>query len=374
MAYGKNFNRSLSAKEYTVNIVLICATPAGSNNGMISVDLAFNSIKNHLPDNVNVTRLCAWKSIKKHNDLEYKELIDITQLENADKIIFWGDFLHWIEYAKKDWTKCFLNKYPHMSEIEIINKWYELYLLENRIDLQKKVIVFGSTLYGLNSFQLLDKRYKSALTSLYSNALHISFRDILSSNYLGQLINDRKHSLFGCDCALLLEHNIHKSESSNYFLYSFGRSGSNDVLEKLALDIGNKIGLTPVNLEWLKKGASPDTLFKNLEIIKNSKFVLTDIYHCAVNSYREEIKVICIGNGASTIVNTLSDKKKEIFHLQHLFSNNYFYLENIKENYNKELDKMITLIKNEEYFNHSFSLLLEHVREVKKNLINLILK
>ena len=357
-----------------MKLAVICATPAGTNNGMVSVDLAFDSIKKLLPAHYNFVRLCGWKSIKKNKNFEYDELVEISQLEDADKIIFWGDFLHWIDYANRDWMRSHINNYPMLTPEEIIDKWYHLYLLENREDLQKKVIIFGNTLYGLNSDHLLNSRYVNALTQLYSNASSVLFRDVLSSNYLSQLTGNRQRTFFGCDCALMLDQLPAEEPINDYFLYSFGRSGSPEMLDQLVKDISKELNLTPLHLEWLKKGAGLETLEENLKLMKGSKFVLTDIYHCAINAYRENVKVVCVGNAACRVTDTLSDKKKELFHFQHFASKSYFYLEQLTSQYDSELIRILNLINDDSYYENIFKLLSIHVEQVKNELIHSIKK
>ena len=359
-----------------MKIALICATPAGTNTGMISVDLAFDSIKEQLPDTVHVERFCGWKSIKKSESLKYTELYNISQLENFDKIIYWGDFLHWINYGENDWVSRYMRKNLNCNETEAIDKWYQLCLLEHRPDLQKKTIIFGNTIYGLTSAQLLNNRYLTALTELYSNTQCALLRDMLSATMLLQLTLN-SNIQFGCDCALLLNTSKYTNNivnnSSKFFLYSFARSGQRELLEQLTLDLGNKFNITPIELNWLHKGASVQTLTDKLNLIKQSEFVLTDIYHCSINSYREGTKVICIGNSAGTVTDTLSDKKKEIFHLQHFASTNYIFVENLKSNYNTEINNIIKIINNTQLNKSIYNKLTTHIAHTKAQLIESIL-
>lgn len=358
-----------------MNIALVCACPAGTNTGMISVDLAFESLN---LKNVSVTRFCSWKNISKKTsiDLEYTELTNISQLENFDKIIFWGDFLHWIEYFKKDWFNKTIKQNPAITFNDASDVWYSLYLLENRIDLQRKTIIFGSTLYGLNSNSFVDSRYLSALKSLYSNCQISMHRDIFSTNFIKQLTAGIGNSEFGCDCSLLLDSSSYVDtviSNQDYFLYSFGRSGQTELLTKFVFDLGKAIGKKPVELKWLSKGTGVNYLIDSIKKIKGSSFIITDIYHFALNSNRENIRTICIGNGNSKIVDTLSDKKKEIFYSQHFQNQNYIYVESIKTLYKETTKETITLLSNTDSFDCSFNFLHSHIQHTKRKLINEIL-
>jgi hypothetical protein len=356
-----------------MKIALICAYPAGTNHGMISVDYAFETIKSKINSDIKIERFCAWRSIE-DNLLSYTELHSLSQLESFDKIIYWGDFLHWIEYAKKDWANKTLDRNPLMTFDEVIDCWYQLFLLEGREDLQKKTIVFGNTLYGLNAEQLLDQRYINALKLLYSNVVLSMHRDIFSQNFLFQLTRN-KSIKFGVDCSFLLNANTQttKQDQEQYFLYSFARSGENELLMQMVNDISKELNLQPKELKWISKGASVTNLKENLKIIKNSNFLLTDIYHCALNSIRENTPTVCFGNSSTKVSDTLSDKKKEIFFRQHFLDQYYIYIESLKRNYTREFRSILKLINNESFF-LARSLLENQIQSVSLELINEINK
>ena len=152
-----------------MKIALICAHPAGTNSGMISVDASFNTVRKQLASSVEVTRFCSWRSVSKGETLTYEHYYSQDQLKDYDLIIFWGDFLQWIGYCNTDWLVKSKSMNMPLSESEMIDLWYSLFLLEGNIELQKKTILFGGTLYGLNSKQLSNNRYCTALTSLANN-------------------------------------------------------------------------------------------------------------------------------------------------------------------------------------------------------------
>jgi hypothetical protein len=352
-----------------MKVAVVCAYPAGSNSGMISVDLAFETVKKYVDADIEFTRFCAWKSVNHGtNILTYTKLEDISQLLDFDKIIYWGDFLHWIKYGN-DWIEKTQSLNKDLTREEIVDTWYQLYFLERYPELQKKAIMFGGTIYGLNSQQLLNDRYFSALKNLYSNASLVLMRDILSSNFVNQLTDSRSTN-FGCDCALLLDSSDFLDDNiidnQPILSYSFGRSGENEKLKQLTLTIAEELNLKTIDLEWLQKGASITKLKEKLSIIKQSKIIITDIYHCSINSIRENIPTVCIGKGASRVDGTLSDKKKEIFYLQHLMSNRFFYLENLKNLNSTEIDKIINDFEINEIIQSNLSL------QIKKSLNTLI--
>ena len=352
-------------------VAIICAHPAGTNNGMISVDLAINVLETRFSD-VEFIKYTSWKSKSKGSHLTYLHYYSPNQLDKFDYIIFWGDFLHWIGYANNDW----LNKTKRMdtglSDNEIIDLWYSLYLLENREDLQKKTILFGGTIYGLNATQLTNNRYKDSLTKLVKNSKLVKTRDILSANFVSQL-DPKKYNVFGCDCSLLFDgfyfSQNKDTEPKSYFLYSFSRSGKKVELENFVKLIEKNTNLSAVHIPWIEKGAGPSTLEKNIKLIQNSKFVFTDIYHLCLNSWREDVIAICVGNGNSIVTDTLSDKKKEIFYQQIFASNYYLFVEDIISDSNTSVKKVIERISDKK----SKDLIVKHLTQhVSKTLNDLI--
>jgi hypothetical protein len=314
-----------------IKIALICAHPAGTNNGMISVDAAFHRIEMLLNNKIEVTRFCSWRKLSKGDLLNYEHYYSADQLIDYDKIIFWGDFLQWIGYAKNDWIDKSKKMNLSDNDKKLIDIWHSLFLFENNPKLRKKTILFGGTIYGLNSTQLADSRYLNNLTNLLNDSLFVKLRDIYSGNFVSQLSN--KKDAFGCDCALLFNSEHIKDQSvvnqEPYFLYSFARSGKELELENFSKMIERELKISRKFIPWIAKGAGLESLEKNITLIKNSKFVITDIYHLSVNSWREGIPAIGIGNGSSIVENTLSDKKKEVFYNQMFGSNYYLYLEDI---------------------------------------------
>jgi len=89
-----------------MKIAVICAFPAGLNAGMLSVDLALTHTLSKISINIEVTRFCAESELIipfKNNFIYYCHLENKSQLEKFDRIIYWGDFLHWIGYGMQDY-------------------------------------------------------------------------------------------------------------------------------------------------------------------------------------------------------------------------------------------------------------------------------
>jgi hypothetical protein len=327
------------------NIALVCALPVLSNSGMLTVDLAFETVRAQLPD-CNIVRFCASQYINRDGvmPIVYNPLTNVEQLEPFDLIIYWGDFMQWIKYGATYVGDQGLQELVAQQGIslaeaksQVLDNWYSTYLLEGRKDLQKKAIVYGSTLCGIDSAQLANARYKSALTKLYKNAKLVLVRDMVTSHVVSQLIKSN-HYFYGGDCALLLdpvtiESNLELTEN-NYFVYSFGRSNLGTELEDLCMEISKKSGIKAVKVPWLDPRLSVDSLMQSLSVIRNAKFAVTDIYHFSVNSWREKVPTLTFGRAASYAnQGTLPDKKKEIFNTQIFAMNYYQYLEDFEKKF-----------------------------------------
>jgi polysaccharide pyruvyl transferase WcaK-like protein len=317
-----------------MKIAFICAFPASSNPGMVSVDLAVESVKTRLDSNTVVDRFCAWRGFEKQGliPLNYRCYSSVDQLQSYDLIVFWGDFLHWRGYAYKDFLNRGRGKIKDFDDQDIIDQWYQLYLFENQPELQQRTIVVGGTFYAMGVEDIADQRYILALANLYKNAKLTLMRDLASANFVSQLINNDR-SNFGCDCAALLEvdHLLDYDSSidQSCVTYALGRSGHGIKLKKLVNAVADQLQATAVDLNWLEKGVGVDRTLDKITQIKHSRVVITDIYHCAITAWREGVPVICIGQGANRVTGTLSDKKKELLHMQLFSMQNYIYIEEI---------------------------------------------
>ena len=322
-------------------IAVICAYSAGRNPGMISSDLAFMSVHKIIEQEFAVTFFCAelkYAISHPQYSINYELLSDQKQLHNFDLIIYWGDFIHWIGYAKQDWLPRFKIIHPSYSENSILDIWYKLFLLEGAPDLQKKVIVFGGTLYALNAKQLSDERYTSALTSLYKTSKLALVRDELSANFISQLVSEH-NDYFGCDCALLMNNaavGTDPTPKEKYALCSFGRSDSSAAMPGFAIKIAARMGLKLIYMDWLGQPFGMGALQDRLKLVRGAELVITDIYHLSISAWRDGVPALCIGKGSGNPTDTLSDKKKEIFYRQMFGADWYLYLEDLFESMKSE--------------------------------------
>ena len=322
-----------------MSIAFICALPTGLNPGMISVDLGIKRFLDTtgLSAAHEATLFCTEQELQVKSRsgqiLDYKYLSEAWQLHDYDYIVYWGDFAHWIEYSRKEWMKRGINK--KLSPQEAEDKWYSLYFLEKNAELVGKTIIYGGTLYGLNSTQLSSRRYLSNLISFFGGCKGAYFRDIYSVNFISQLSGNLSCGLSG-DCATIQHirttdwHISVKPDTSKRkkIGVAIGRSGKPELLNQFSEHLASQLKAETVNIDWLNSRGI-DGFNYCLEKLQECDYVFTDIYHCGVNSISLGIPTISTGLTSQEANHTLSDKKKEIFFRQHLMSEYYFPTEAI---------------------------------------------
>jgi len=321
------------------NIALVSAFPSGGNPGMLSVELAFASIENLLGEAFKVTRFCTEQSFELKAGttvLRWEHLENARRLSEYDKIIYWGDFLHWNGYGASHWLSRQKKRHPGEKKEKLLDQWYDCLLLEGHKDLRSKSILFGGTLYCLSAGDLVDSRYRTALANLCTDAQMVRFRDQLSATLISGLTkSDASH--YGCDCAFLLDTTLFPNVPypddqivpEGCLLYSFARSGADEALATFAKQLGSRLRLPVTSFTWFSNNSDPNALLGKLKSVRRANVVITDIYHLAVSAIRERKAVFCVGQGCSYAIGTLADKKKELFFRQILAERYYLFCEMI---------------------------------------------
>jgi len=310
-----------------MKIASISAFPDSLNPGMLSCDLALSKILEKIPAIKMHTRFNIEEKISlpiQNKTFDYEYLEDPEQLENFDCIIYWGDFLQLIDYAKQDYLSREKQRNKYINSDNSLDKWYKCILLENSPNLQKRSLIFGSTIYNINSNKMQDRKYEKALQTILSNSPLVLFRDIFSANIYSQLTNKTTNS-FGCDCSFFLEPKKVNSKK-NYLLYSFSRTAGIEISENFTKTLSNKLNIECIQFNWFSKDGFSG-LEEKIDHIRNAKYLITDIYHLALTGLREGIPTLCIGRAAPYNKGTTYDKKKEFFFRQFQAQQYYIFLE-----------------------------------------------
>ncbi|MDN2578990.1 polysaccharide pyruvyl transferase family protein [Aquibium sp. ELW1220] len=299
---------------------------------MITVDRALIDVLQYSGIECEIDFFCLEKSFTLdlgYVEIDYNLLDGADQLATFDRILFWGDFLHWKNYVLRDVAPRMVRSGAADCSAAVVDAWYQRLMLEGREDLQRKSIVFGSTIYALTATDLADGRYVAALSSLYANARLVRLRDVMSAGFAAQLVGDGRDYL-GCDCAFFLKRREitvgDRPAPSGEVVVAFGRSGSTMLYRGFTERIAEMAGRRTLDLGWLDRTA-PLEIDHRIDVVRNAAFVVTDIYHVAVTAMREGTPLLCFARGTAATDSTLSDKKKEILMSQHFARRNLVHQE-----------------------------------------------
>jgi hypothetical protein len=351
-------------------IAIISAFPQGMNTGMLTVEYSFPK---ELLDEYTVDRYCIESrfniSAPSFTKLEYNKLDNVEILRNYDRIIYWGDFLHWLGYLKHDIRLRNRNADTYNQLVEL---YFHCVFLENEPELRRRSMMIGGTIYPLSRADLLNERYKNALFNLVNDASFVGFRDAYSSAFAKLHFGILGGTLEFDPAFLLNTNHISSAKSSKpYLCYSFGRSGKNDQLLSFIKHYARAKGLFVVNIDWLGLESKTNFLNKKLSVIKGANVVFTDIYHMGVNALREKINVIMFGNALDAGSSSLADKKKEILFYQELIQEAYIQCESIPEKSKYDtlvgrVDDAVAMYKYSQYH----TLLANRIKDYKMRVIH----
>ncbi|MDO9502630.1 polysaccharide pyruvyl transferase family protein [Falsiroseomonas sp.] len=333
-------------------ILVVSAFNSGLNTGMLTVDLAFLTFMRriqHLDSfevhHVNAEKDHSFNHPRGGKFIEFKSM-DAGALDFADyhRIIFWGDFLHSRRFHMSDvlyrWGK------PDENQAKsIINGIFRNLLLEQvPVDILRRVIVFGSSLYINSRADEADPRYAAAMKRLYQNARLILLRDPISAYYAQRLGGYRPDSTVAldaaflwdsCDLNLFLPNPVKPAGQTNQIGFSLGRTVAKDPsvrepIMQIITSLCRTIGAgDPVDIDWLPPNWDNPLLglSQKIQQIRQCRLVVTDTYHCAVNAWREGVPAICVGRGVENSAGTFDDKKKEILYMMFNIRDYYLFSE-----------------------------------------------
>jgi len=312
--------------EPTMQMIAICATPPGINPGMASVELALKLFLDkykiiqdikffHLiHDNYN-------EDSGDNNILPYSEIPDAPDFFASKRmILFWGDFLHMLQYHQTIASVLYQRKYCKTFE-ESIRRVYNVFLFADQDHkILKRKISFGSTLLFNTLADENDSIYGPALKRFIASG-NIWFRDVYSSIKASHITGNYSISNLGIDCAAFLEPTlfvggVKKKGKRNKTGLFIGRTVVNFLdIYRFALDFAK---FSSTSLSWMAWGninAFPTLKFvqeeKTISEMENfsvegiadpviavrnlTEFdvIITDTYHICVNAWNMGIPAIC---------------------------------------------------------------------------------
>lgn len=331
-------------------IAVICALPPERNTGMLTVDLAAHVTLSKLA-HPNIVKFYTYGKLNEYSYPEseipftYLDIIDHQEeYLKSDVFLFWGDFLHSLSYLEKDrgsWNKSLSQEGQTGFQSDYYKYIFLSRLEEDRIN---RAIIFGSTIITNRAEDDVDQAYQLFSERLFKNAAGVFFRDALSAAKVSPL-RGLDPSL-ACDCAFLLSDEdlerfsgFKMAEQRQGVGVYFGRTKSKFLMLLYAKLLARSLGESSRWIPWFftrRKIRALAGAFgyqvpnqhvetgKILSELSGCKFIITDTYHVCVNAWRLGIPAICIGLGAATADNSLSDKKKEI--LFEMYGARSFYI------------------------------------------------
>ncbi len=355
-------------------IAVICALPPERNTGMLTVDLAAHMTISQMVA-PNIVQFYTYGKLNEYSyppeeiPFKYLDIVDhYGEYLSSDVFLFWGDFLHSLSYLEKDrgaWNKDATSE----SQSGFQSDYYK-YIFLSQLDQERlsRAVIFGSTIITNRAEDDVDETYRSHSERLFKNAAGVFFRDALSAAKVSPL-RGLDPSL-ACDCALLLK-DTDLEQFSGFEMAAqrqgigvyFGRTNSKFLMLLYARLLGKRLGEPTRWIPWFftrKKFRAIARLFgydvpnyhvdpgKILSELSGCKFVITDTYHVCVNAWRLGIPAICIGQGAATADNSLSDKKKEILFEMYGARSFYIFAEQLcsVSSFKAALDQAKTVLSN----------------------------
>lgn len=354
-------------------IACISAFPAMINPGMISCDLALDSVLARLGIAEKVDRF-NFEQTRRVGTVNSRFLRDIDRLEHYRAIIFWGDFQHFLNYAGIDLSRRERTRQgKKFDRNKFLTQWSARAFLTGRRELQDRTIVFGETIYGTSGIDLAVYPYQKLLKQFLTNVVDVQFRDPLSVAMAKQIAPDGRIS-FGCDCAFLLDADAvlpmkavdralaKRLPARKFAIAAFGRSDEDERLGAFAQKLADAAGIELVSMNWLapNRYRAISTIAENIAMVRQAQFVVTDIYHLIVTTLRENRPVAGVGWGASHGRTTLDDKKKELLLRSYFGRHLYTYVEDIVANETKALDRTVNGLRSEVRYRIVRSACLKH--------------
>lgn len=344
-------------------IAVVCASNPGSL-GMYSVDLGavdflsrngftFDLFTSHTPSRRGRYRLLrigldiGFERRGKFGDLTFRRFSELKQLRSYSHVLYWGDFTPNPIYGYEDFHRCDMRFNVGSTSSESLNKWARLFNLSGGRIPPCTIAVGNNFQHDYSANQSL---YAGYLRNLGESFDCIVPRDTFSvENLKKNLPSHTVRKVFpGLDPAFLMNGELRDpgAVKSGFFVYRFARSRLSSPQEFLGR-IEERTGCRGIHLKhWDKVGASEaGSIFdKYVSDIRRARFVVTDLYHLAINAIRLNVPVFCIGNPVESQHGTLGDfKKKVLFSMLGLSS---YYIEQDVETAD-HWDSMLQLITSE---------------------------
>ncbi|PPS67893.1 MULTISPECIES: hypothetical protein [Streptomyces] len=350
------------------------------NTGMLTVDLAFESLRRRMDTAFDAT----WYTLHTPETVPLREgargtafpfrfhplAEHLDTLRDHDAVVFWGDFLHTRHYLAQDATNRLLDFGFATDRDDARAQLNRALLLADQPDeVLARTLSYGGTILHNTQSDYEDKEYGPLFSRLVTHSHRMWVRDPLSAAKIAHLRRDRTTDHFGSDAALLsrpgdLDHlpvsqwsrSVPEGGAIGVFLGA--RTPIPDWLPAFCQGLSDRLGAP---LEWLPwfdrdvpaavghiaaRPGSP-TVGDLVGVLPRYRLVITDTYHLAVNAWGAGTPAVCVGAPEPTPKThddylTLSDVKKHVFHMAYDATD--FYL-TTQEGHGQDLDRIVGLLE-----------------------------
>jgi hypothetical protein len=339
------------------------------NTGMLTVDLAFESLRQRMDTDVDATwytlhtpetvplRDCARGTELPFRFLPLAEHLDT--LRDHDAVVFWGDFLHTRHYLAQDATNRLLDFGFAADRDDARAQLNRALLFADQPDeLLARTVSYGGTILHNTQSDYEDKEYGPLFSRLVTRSHRMWVRDPLSAAKIAHLRGDRTTDHFGADAALLSRPGDLDHLPTTQWSRSVPDGGAIGVFLGARTPIPDWLGAPLEWLPWFDRdvpgpvshiAARPGdhTVGDLVGVLPRYRLVITDTYHLAVNSWGAGTPAVCVGAPEPTPKThddylTLSDVKKHVFHMAYDATD--FYL-TTKEGHGQDLDRLVRLLE-----------------------------
>jgi hypothetical protein len=290
---------------------IVCAFNPG-NTGMFSVDLAASRVLDAW--NIKHT-LINFQKRRWRLPSKYLVCRAPKKLAQFSHLLFWGDFQNNPIYGTRDYADREVKFGYARTTTGGVTNWTGLHLDLSSI-LPKSTIVASVGSCFLGSHEAATRHNLSAsLKTFADSAIRILPRESQSEKELVAAAggSPRSNIVTGLDPAFLLEPDKReKFRERKYFGYCFARSKVRDVADGLEA-IRKKTGLIPLPVPWSvgdRKVSQREIFSGALEAIPKCRFIVSDVYHLAVNAINHGTPVIVVSRRQTPTQSSVDDQKK----------------------------------------------------------------
>ncbi|MFD6170496.1 polysaccharide pyruvyl transferase family protein [Streptomyces coeruleorubidus] len=350
------------------------------NTGMLTVDLAFESLRRRMTPEIDAT----WYTLHTPETVPLRECARDTDLpfrfhplaehldtlRDQDAVVFWGDFLHTRHYLEQDATNRLLDfgfAEDRGAAQNLLNR--TLLFADQPDELLARTLSYGGTILHNAQSDYEDKEYGPLFSRLVTRSRRVWVRDPLSAAKIAHLRRDRTTDHFGSDAALLsrpgdLDH-LPTTEWSRAVpdggaigVFLGARTRIPEWLPAFCQDLSERLGAPLEWLPWFDRDIPAQvghiaprpgrhTIGDLVGVLPRYRLVITDTYHLSVNAWGAGTPAVCVGAPEPTPKThddylTLSDVKKHVFHMAYDAAD--FYL-STQEGHRQTIDHLVRLLE-----------------------------